>query len=256
MAVPPFMHPFVLDVAPVERQRLGIIDVHADRLDAAAPRPAVVFVHGGPVPPEAHPRPRDWPTFLGYGALAAAYGLAGVTVEHRLHRVADYPAAAQDVASAVEQARGVPGVDPDRVALWFFSGGGPLATRWLAAPPPWLRCIALTYPLLVPPPGWADGAADGSAGTVAEPPAAARLPILLTRVGREYPEAARTQDVFLAAARAARVAVDLIEVPGGQHSFDNLDHTDESRAAVTQAMTWVSGRLAGGEASSASGSSS
>lgn len=37
----------------------------------------------------------------------------------------------------------------------------------------------------------------------ATPPAAAGLPILPTRVGHEIPEAARSQDAFLAAARAA-----------------------------------------------------
>lgn len=39
-------------------------------------------------------------------------------------------------------------VDADRVALWLFSGAGPLAAEYLRRPPKWLRCLALTYPLL------------------------------------------------------------------------------------------------------------
>ena len=45
------------------------------------------------------------------------------------------------------------------------------------------------------------------------------------------------------AARANGAALEVIEVPGGQHGFDSVDHTEESRAAVAQAMTWVAGAL-------------
>lgn len=239
MAVPPHMHPFVLPVEPAERRRLGDIDVHDAQPAGAGPRPVVVIVHGGPVPADLEPTPRDWPTFLGYGALVAAAGFVGVTVDHGLHSFADYPVAARNVASAVEQARGLEGVDPDRVALWFFSGGGPLAADWLAAAPPWLRCVALTYPLLGPDPEWGEIPFDA----VAALPVSSRLPVLLTRVEHEFPAAARTQDAFVAAARSHQVPIEVIEVAGGQHGFDSLDHTAESRAAVTRAMNWVADTL-------------
>jgi acetyl esterase/lipase len=240
MAVPPYMHPFVLDTEPAQRRRQGNIDVHTPLVPSEGPRPVVVFVHGGPVPVEVEPKPRDWPTFLGYGALAAASGVVGVTVEHRLRDFAGYSIAAGDVASAVEQVRDIEGVDPDRVGLWFFSGGGLLAADWLASPPPWLRCVAMTYPVLAPPPGWE---VEARFDVVAALSSAQQLPMLLTRVGHEYPEFARTQEAFVAAARAAGSKLEVIDVPGGQHSFDSLDHTDESRAAVRQAMNWVVGAL-------------
>lgn len=193
----------------------------------------------------AHCRPissprRARPVYVGYGSLAADCAVVGVTVDHRLHDVADYPVAAGDVAAAVDQARTMEGVDADRVALWFFSGGGLLAADWLAAPPPWLRCIALTYPVLAPLPGWDVDRrfhpADALAG-------AGKVPILLTRVGRERPEIAAGVDAFIAAARAGGRRLDLIHVRDGQHSFDMLDHTDQSRDAVRQAMTWVTETL-------------
>jgi acetyl esterase/lipase len=234
------MHPFVVAVEPAERHRQGNIDVHTARGPAGVPRPVVVFVHGGPLPAEVEPTPRDWPVFLGYGALAAASGVVGVTLDHRLHSVADYSIAAQDVASAVERARGLEGVDPDRVGLWFFSGGGLLAADWLAAPPSWLRCVAMTYPVLASPAGWDVEARFDPVAAVSTAP---KLPIVLTRVGHEYPDFARTQDAFVDAARANGVALEVVEVPGGQHGFDSLDHTEESRVAVAQAMTWVAGAL-------------
>lgn len=180
MVLPPYMHPFVLAVEPAQRRRQGNIDVHTARVPAGVPRPVVVFVHGGPLPADVKPTPRDWPTFLGYGALAAASGVVGVTVDHRLHDIIEYSVAAEDVASAVEQARGLDGVDPDRVGLWFFSGGGLLAADWLAAPPPWLCCVAMTYPVLAPPPGWD---VEARFDPVAAASTATKLPMLLTGSG-------------------------------------------------------------------------
>jgi len=237
---PPFLKPFVLPVAEAERRREGIIDVYTALGLDPVPRPAIVFVHGGPLPPEVQPRPRDWPVFTGYGSLAASRGMVGITVEHRLHAPADYAIAADDVASAVAQARALDDVDPDRVALWFFSGGGLLSADWLAQPPPWLRCIAATYPLLAPLPGWD---VDARFRPVEAVRSAGSVPIVLTRVGREQPEIAATVEAFTASAERHQVAVDVIDVPDGQHSFDMLDHTDSSRAAVTEALTRVTAAL-------------
>jgi acetyl esterase/lipase len=238
---PPFLQPFVLAVAEAEHRREGIVDVYTPLGCDRRPRPAIVFIHGGPLSPELQPKPRDWPVFVGYGSFAASRGIVGVTVDHRLHSLADYSTAADDVTCAVAQARALEEVDPDRVALWFFSGGGLLSADWLAQPAPWLRCIAATYPLLAPLPGWDVEARFRPVEAVRS---AGSLPILLTRVGREDPQIAATVEAFTASAELHRVAIDVIDVPDGQHGFDMLDHTDSSRAAVTQAMTRVTAALA------------
>lgn len=72
---------------------------------------------------------------------------------------------------------------------------------------------------------------------------APELPILLTRVGHEYPDFAPTQDAFVDAARTHDVPLEVIEVREGQHAFDILDHTEESRTAVKRAMAWVAETL-------------
>jgi acetyl esterase/lipase len=223
-------------VAEAQRRRDGNLDIYWPADHETGTPPVVVFVHGGPIPADLRPTPRDWPVYIGYGSLAASRGVVGVTVDHRLHSPAALPAAADDVAAAVEQARSLAGVDPDRVALWFFSGGGLLAADRLSAPPPWLRCIAATYPVLAPLPGREPGTRFRPVGAVR---AAGALPILLTRVGRERAEIAATVAAFTAEAELHHVRLSVIDVPDGQHVFDMLDHDESSRAAVSQAMTWV-----------------
>jgi acetyl esterase/lipase len=234
MAASDYLKPFVLPVPPVEPERRGRVDFYPPTADG--PRPAVVFVHGGPVPPSV--TPRDWPVYRGYGSLAAANNCVGVTVDHRLHALDAYPAAAADVAHAVRTARGDARVDPARIALWFFSGGGLLLADWLRDPPPWLRCVAASYPILGSPPGQELEARFRPAEAVT-----AAVPMVLTRAGLEQPPIAATVEAFVEAARAAGAPLTIVDVPNGHHGFDTLDDNDDSRAAVTRAFAAVMDHL-------------
>ncbi|KPC58528.1 alpha/beta hydrolase [Streptomyces chattanoogensis] len=236
---PGHLRPFLLDVPERPRERTGRVDLHLP--DAEHPCPAVVFVHGGPVPAGVRPTPRDWPGFVGYGQYVASLGAVGVTVDHRLHDLADYGRAAEDIAAAVELVRADPRVDGDRIALWFFSAGGLLAADWLAAPPPWLRCLAATYPVLAPMPNW--GPAASAFRPAAAVRTAGRLPIVLTRMGLERPEIAATVEEFLTAAEDSRADVEVIDVPQGHHGFETTDHSEEARRAVRRAVRSVLGHL-------------
>jgi acetyl esterase/lipase len=238
---PPYLQRFVLDVPQVHRERQGSLDIYRPaKINNSVGYPVVILVHGGPVPADLRPTPRDWPGFVGYASAVTQHGSVAVTVDHRLHDTAAYPIAATDVRAAVERARALEGVDPQRVALWFFSGGGLLVTDWLADPPPWLRCIALTYPVLAPPPGWG---VPGGFEPIQALPGAGDLPLLLTRVGREQPMIADTVAAFITAAQAQGASLEVIDVANGQHGFDTLDHTDDSRRAVCQALSWVTSTL-------------
>ncbi|MER5181463.1 alpha/beta fold hydrolase [Streptomyces sp. NPDC002896] len=247
--VPAYLRPFVLDVPERPRERVGRIDLYvpdeppegAEDAEAEGPRPAVVFVHGGPVPADLQPTPRDWPAFIGYGRYAASLGVFGVTLDHRLHDFDDYGRAAEDIAEAVEVLRADPRIDQERIALWYFSGGGLLLADQLAEPPSWLRCAAVTYPVLAPLPAW--GAVDPRFRPAAAVSAAGRLPIVLTRVGLENAEIAATVEEFLAAAKACGADVEVIDVPDGHHGFDTIDHSEQSRHAVERAMRTVLAHL-------------
>jgi len=227
------LQPMVLPVTARTADRRGNVDIYLPD-DISRPRPAVLIVHGGPTPAEARPRPRDWPIYQAYGSLLAGQGVVAATVDHRLHSPVAYPTAAGDVEAAVELLRADPAVDGDRLALWFFSGGGPLCAGWLRDPAPWLRCVALTYPLLAPFPGWPEDPRFLPADAVAH---AAGLPIVLTRVGLENPTIAEGVQAFVEAAAKARL--EIIDVPLGHHGFDYLDDDDTSRAAITRAADLV-----------------
>jgi acetyl esterase/lipase len=240
MSLPDHLRPFVLPVETVTPDRRGSVDVYLP--SAAEPRPAVVFVHGGLVPAQLRPTPRDWPVYRGYGSLAAARGVVGVTVDHRLHQPTAYPEAAADIVEAVRGARELPQVDADRVAVWFFSGGGLLLADWLRTPPAWLRCVAATYPLLAPLPGWHVDPAFRPVQAITETAAGTGTPpIVLTRAGLESPEVAEVVEEFVAA--AGNIRLEVIDVPNGRHGFDMLDHTEESRKAVELAFDLVLAHL-------------
>jgi acetyl esterase/lipase len=238
VALPDYLNPFVLPVKAVEPARHGRVDLYLPEVQE--PSPAIVFVHGGPVPVDLRPTPRDWPVYRGYGSLAATRGIVGVTVDHRLHDATAYPLAADDVVAAVQTGREDPRVDADRIAIWFFSGSGLLLADWLREPRDWLRCVAVTYPLLAAKPGSPVGPRFRPAEAVAT---AGALPIVLTRVGREQPQLAEMVEAFVAAARAANARLDIVDVPNGRHGFDMLDHTDESRQAVELAFGAVLAEL-------------
>src|SRR4051794_7816874 len=113
--------------------------------------PAILFVHGGPISPEIAPKPKDWGAYVSYGELAAASGLVGITFNHRYYGFGDLELAAEDIQSAIRYVRENAGdlnVDPNRLGLWAFSGGGPQLSFALREPPPYLRALAAFYAVL------------------------------------------------------------------------------------------------------------
>jgi acetyl esterase/lipase len=229
--------PFFDDLEPVRRVREDRLDYYVAEDSEPQRRPAVVFVHGGPIREDQEPGPRDWDGFIGYGTLAASHALVGVTFNHRLYSDMHYPQAAEDLAAVIERTRALEVVDPDRIALWHFSGGGPLAVDWMTRPAVWLRAIAWTYPVLAPPPDWpGDGPRFNAVAAVGERPS---LPKLLVRVGSEFERLAAVQDAFVAAAKDADAALDVIDIPSAMHGFEGHGPNPAARDAVDQAMSWL-----------------
>jgi acetyl esterase/lipase len=217
---------FVLDVpvAGTVVDRHPRFDVYRPET-ASGPLPTVVFVHG-PVPAEVPVRPRDWPIFQGYGRLAARRGIAGVVLDLPYYGLSGWPTVGAELSRILESVRELDVVAAGRTAVWAFSGGGLLIRRWLTLPPAWLRCLALTYPVL---------------GTDDVAPLDVRpgVPVVLTRVGRERADRQATVDDFLAKAVEAGVAVTRIDVPDGEHGFDALESTEQARQAVVDAFDAV-----------------
>ena len=96
----------------------------------AGPRPLVIYVHGGgwvAGGPRRSAAYQDWPKVL---ASLAARGYVVATVSYRFSREAPFPAAIQDVKSAIRWLRANAAkynIDPKRAAIWGQSAGGHLA---------------------------------------------------------------------------------------------------------------------------------
>ena len=191
--------------------------------------PVVVLVHGlFPAPPPVSPR--RTPFFRAYAAQLAQRGVAAVMLDHDLTDGMRYPEAAATLDRTLSAVRSSDEVDADRVGVWLFSGGGPLAYPLLAARHAWLRWVGLTYPLLPTDdiPGW-PSLSDAVAGL-------GDLPVVLTRVEHEIPDFVAGQQALV---DARPPGLTVIDVPGAQHGFDTGPATEQGRAAVLQALAAV-----------------
>jgi len=102
------------------------------------PRPAVVLIHGGPIPRTGA---KNMAVFVSYGELLAASGFVAVAFNHRFvapGRLTDAGGDVTDLVAHVRKNAGSLGVDPERLALWAFSGGGPFLAAPLREQPTWL----------------------------------------------------------------------------------------------------------------------
>lgn len=213
----PAESPFVLDVPEdgVRRREFEHGDLY---WSGTEPRPTIVFVPGPAVDD-----PRTWPIYVGYGRLAVHQGVNAVVAKLDYPGLQHYAEVAGRLPEIVAAARELPEVAGDRVAVWAFSGGGLLVDRWLGQPPSWLSVVGLTYPVFGAPP-------EVKAG----------LPVVLTRAGLERPDRLAKVDAFIAGND-----VEVVHA-AGQHAFDMLDRTENSRFAVTSAMDTVCAHLTRG----------
>jgi acetyl esterase/lipase len=202
---------------------------------ASGARPATILIHGGPGPALGA---RRWEVFVSYGRMLAATGMIGIAFDHRLLGPDRWPDSAADVADLVRHVRDQAsplGIDPERLALWAFSGGGPLLAAPLRERPSWLKLVVAYYAAMEP----LGGGQDELFSTIAAlgQDASNAPPIVLARAGRDmFPEINSSIDRFVAAAHSAGATVDLLTHPTGHHSFDILDADDRSRQIIERTL--------------------
>jgi acetyl esterase/lipase len=119
-------------------------------LSTDARLPAVIFIHGGPLGKNPSPGAKDWGIYRSYGRLMAASGLVGVTFDHRYvsMKVKDLETSFADVEELVRFVRTNAAsyhIDPERIALWAFSGGGPHLSLGLRGDRTFIRCLVSYY---------------------------------------------------------------------------------------------------------------
>jgi acetyl esterase/lipase len=100
------------------------LDILRPQASGDAPRPAIVYVHGG-----------GWlegDRSSGYvpNLMLARLGFFTVTISYRFSQVAPFPAQIHDVKAAIRFLRSHAGefkIDPARIGVWGHSAGGHLA---------------------------------------------------------------------------------------------------------------------------------
>jgi acetyl esterase/lipase len=197
--------------------------------------PGVILIHGGPGPALGA---RRWQIFQSYGRMLAASGMIGIAFDHRLLGLDRYPDSAADVTDLVRHVRdqsSTLGIDPARLALWAFSGGGPLLAAPLRDRPSWLKLVVAYYTVM----HRFGNDQDETFSTIAAlgPDASNAPPIVVARAGLDmFPEINPSIDRFVAAANSAGATVDLLTHPTGRHSFDILDPGERSSQIIERTL--------------------
>ena len=209
---------------------------------AAAARPAVILIHGGPIPTLGARRSG---VFVSYGRLLAASGMIGIAFDHRLlgpDRLRDSAADVADLVRHVRDQASTLDIDPSRLALWAFSGGGPLLAAPLRERPSWLKLVVAYYAAMEPLGGGQDESLSAIAALGRD--ASNAPPIVLARAGRDrFPEINSSIDRFVAAANSAGATVDLLTHPTGRHGFDILDPGERSNQIIQHTIATLRQRL-------------
>jgi acetyl esterase/lipase len=223
-------------------------------LAADARRPAVIFIHGGPLGKGFLPKAKDWGIFRSYGRLMAASGLVGVTFDHRYFslKANDLETSFSDVEEAIRFVRANAAshhIDPDRIALWAFSGGGPHLSIALRGGMPYFRCLVSYYALL--------DLKDMAAAAGETPEALEKFsplsclskpvdhlpPFLIGRAGLDSPAINRSVEMFVSRMFELNGDINLLNHPLGRHGFDAYDHDDQTRDVAAATVAFVQSRL-------------
>ena len=188
--------------------------------------PAVLFVHGA----ARTQSPKGDGVFVGWGQLAAASGLAGVTFDHR-----DDPA---DVVAAVRYVRRNAarlGIDGGRVCVAGFSAGVqaamlPALQGTLGA----LRCTVGYY-----------GPLHAELEQLSPVAYLRRTapPMLLAKAGRDTRAINSSIDRYVARAKEVGAEVELVVHPTGPHGFETTKD-DRTRAVMRRTLAFLREQLA------------
>jgi acetyl esterase/lipase len=217
-------------------------------------RPAVIFIHGGPLGRNPSPGAKDWGVYRSYGRLMAASGLIGVTFDHRYvsMNLKDLETSFGDVEEAIRYVRAKAAsynIDPGRMALWAFSGGGPHLSLGLRGDAPFVRCLVSYYAILD---------LSGNAARLRESPQAMERfspvaflnntaeylpPVLIGRAGLDSTDINRSVELFVSRMLSLNGDINLLNHPLGRHGFDVYDDNEQTRDVIAATVAFLKSRL-------------
>lgn len=230
-----------------------LMDVYLPTSRSTATRvPIVMFVHGGPIPPDLRPQPKDWGQYQSFGRLIAASGIACVTFNHRYWSQTDLDTPASDIAAAISYIRENAGsfpIDPDRMCMWGVSGGGPLLSFVFRERPAFVRCLVAYYALmdlrqLKDQAGYEteivetySPAAHLGAGRPMD------LPLFVARAGLDHPVLNESIDRFIQQALIANACLEMANHPHGRHAFDILDDEPRTYEIISRTIAFIAAHV-------------
>jgi acetyl esterase/lipase len=227
------------------------MDVYSPKVtQSSARRPAVIFIHGGRIPPNLRTTPKDWAVYVSFGQLAAASGFVGVTFNHRFYTWESLGDSQSDVTDLIAYVRNNAdslGVDKDRITLWAVSAGGIFLSQPLNELPSYIRCLVAYYSALDLQGMRKQTPQSVSDETLREFSPVYHLsknkkgtpPIFVARAGLDAAELNAGIDRFIQAALANNVTIDVANHANGHHGFDIDDDNDRSRDIIKRTLEFI-----------------
>jgi acetyl esterase/lipase len=220
-------------------------------LRSGARRHAIVFIHGGALPPNLRTKPKEWGAYVSYGQLAAASGFVGITFNYRffgwdMNALAD---ARSDVADAIAYIRSNAerlGIDKDHICLWSLSAGSVFPAPATNDATPLIRCMVFYYPIMDLEPLRKERPAITTEVTEEFSPihqfrrtAGTFAPMFIARAGRDDPGLNVAVDNFIHEAVSRKATLDFSNHAEGQHGFDVLDDNERTREIIKRTLEFV-----------------
>jgi acetyl esterase/lipase len=215
-----------------------------------ARRPAVIFIHGGRIPPNLRTTPKDWGAYVSLGQLVAASGFVGVTFNHRFYTwesLADSQSDVMDLIAYVRSNADSLGVDKDRIVLWAVSAGGVFLSQPLRDAQPYIRCVVGYYPELDLENERKSAPSSVTNETLREFSAIHHLrnrekgvpPLFIARAGLDDATLNDGVDRFVQLALSKNLTIEVVNHATGQHGFDIENDNDRSREIIRRTIEFI-----------------
>lgn len=191
-------------------------------------------------------RHKDWQMIISWAELIAASGMVAVTYQTKYS-----PIEAESLIRYLSINADKFNIDINRIALFGCSANTLAAQSIMQNDEFNIRCAIFYYGLLLTPDEkyYAEIDTMSSYGfyfsdlrkvsTIPE-----SIPLLVARAGKDqYPIIMNTTDHFVAEAIRSNAQLSFINYPEGQHDFDILDDTENSRLIIRQTVDFLTENL-------------
>lgn len=226
-----------MDKTRVQRHTVGSLTLDQylpAQADQSGKLPAVLLVHGGPIPADLQPQPQDWGVYVSYGQLLGASGLMGLMFNHRYFGKDGVEQSGEDIKTVLDYLdshAGALGLDRERLCVWLFSGAGKLLPAILRHSGGRLKSLVVYYALI-----------DIKKKDL-WPGLFSRTPLHIVQAGLDHPKLNASLDQFVQQAQAAGANITLLRHDQGHHGFDILDDDDRSREIIRETVAFIRAHL-------------